>query len=253
MTKEYNSTDNNTNEKYISLYVKDKVIKEIKNVYFSNLLDFLLQVKLYSCPELEINIVYYTDVVSFVFHFEKYIKGYDKPLVAYFEKSKAAQQELDTFYKLFKEYSSKVYTSPDNKMTIQNAIDILESPDCIDEKRENKGYDLTDDGTGKKYDSGKSMVGTLCRVFPRALLGVGKCIEFGTHKYPKPDNWKLVENAFVRYQDSLMRHYLKFLSGEIRDKETNILHLCHMAWNTLAILELYLMEHKEEFDKELFL
>ena len=116
----------------------------------------------------------------------------------------------------------------------------------------NTTYDLTDDGTGKKYDSGKSMVGTLCRVFPRALLGVGRCIEFGTHKYPKPDNWKLVENAFIRYQDSLMRHYLKFLSGEIRDKETNILHLCHMAWNTLAVLELYLMEHKEEFDKELF-
>ena len=113
-------------------------------------------------------------------------------------------------------------------------------------------YDLTDDGTGKKYDSGKSMVGTLCRVFPRALLGIGMCITFGTHKYPKPDNWKLVDNAFRRYQDSLMRHYLKFLSGEIRDKETNILHLCHMAWNTLAILELYLMEHKEEFDKELF-
>ena len=116
----------------------------------------------------------------------------------------------------------------------------------------NTTYDLTDDGTGKKYDSGKSMVGTLCRVFPRALLGIGRCITFGTHKYPKPDNWKLVENAFTRYQDSLMRHYLKFLSGEIRDKETNILHLCHMAWNTLAILELYLMEHKEEFDKELF-
>ena len=116
----------------------------------------------------------------------------------------------------------------------------------------NTKYALIDDGTGKKYDAGKSMVGTLCRVFPRALLGVGRCIEFGTHKYPKPDNWKLVENAFTRYQDSLMRHYLKFLSGEIRDKETNILHLCHMAWNTLAILELYLMEHKEEFDKELF-
>ena len=116
----------------------------------------------------------------------------------------------------------------------------------------NIAYDLTDDGTGKKYDSGKSMVGTLCNVFPRALLGIGMCITFGTKKYPKSDNWKLVENAFARYQDSLMRHYLKFLSGEIRDKETNILHLCHTAWNTLAILELYLMEHKEEFDKELF-
>ena len=113
-------------------------------------------------------------------------------------------------------------------------------------------YDLTDDGKGKKYDVGKSMVGTLCRVFPRALLGVGKCIEFGTHKYPKPDNWKLVDGAYTRYQDSLMRHYLKFLAGETRDTETNLLHLAHMAWNCLAVLELYLMEHKEEFDGEIF-
>lgn len=112
-------------------------------------------------------------------------------------------------------------------------------------------YDLTDDGKGKKYDIGKSMVGTLCRVFPRALLGVGTCIEFGTHKYPKPDNWKLVEGAYTRYQDSLMRHYLKFLAGEKVDSETGLLHLMHMAWNCLAVLELYLMEHKEEFDKEL--
>lgn len=116
-----------------------------------------------------------------------------------------------------------------------------------------KEYDLTDDGKGKKYDNGKSMVGTLCRVFPRALLSIGKCIEFGTKKYPKPDNWKLVEGAFIRYQDSLQRHYLKFLAGQERDSETNLLHLSHMAWNCLAILELYLMEHKEEYDKELFL
>jgi hypothetical protein len=107
-------------------------------------------------------------------------------------------------------------------------------------------YDLTDDGKGKKYDSGKSMVGTLCRVFPHALLGVGQCIEFGTHKYPKPDNWKLVDEAFTRYQDSMMRHYLKFLAGQEKDSETNLLHLKHMAWNALAILELYLMEYNEE-------
>lgn len=107
-------------------------------------------------------------------------------------------------------------------------------------------YDLTDDGKGKKYDSGKSMVGTLCRVFPRALLGIGQCIEFGTRKYPKPDNWKLVDGAFTRYQDSMMRHYLKFLAGQEKDSETNLLHLKHMAWNTLAILELYLMEHEDE-------
>ena len=107
-------------------------------------------------------------------------------------------------------------------------------------------YDLNDDGKGKKYDSGKSMVGTLCRVFPRALLGVGQCIEFGTHKYPDPKNWVKVENAFNRYQDSMMRHYLKFLAGQEKDSETNLLHLKHMVWNALAVLELYLMENEDE-------
>lgn len=110
----------------------------------------------------------------------------------------------------------------------------------------NPKYDLTDDGKGKKYDSSKSMVGTLCRVFPRALLGIGQCIEFGTHKYPQPDNWKLVDGAFTRYQDSMMRHYLKFLAGQEKDSETNLLHLKHMVWNALAVLELYLMENKDE-------
>ena len=119
-------------------------------------------------------------------------------------------------------------------------IPIDNTPDTVEK------YDLTDDGEGKKYDSGKPMVGTLCRVFPRALLGIGQCIEFGTRKYPKPDNWKLVDGAFTRYQDSMMRHYLKFLAGQEKDSETNLLHLKHMVWNALAILELYLMDHNDE-------
>ena len=114
------------------------------------------------------------------------------------------------------------------------------------ECKKEPAYDLTDDGKGKKYDSGKSMVGTLCRVFPHALLGVGQCIEFGTHKYPNPDNWKLVDGAFTRYQDSMMRHYLKFLAGQEKDSETKLLHLKHMVWNALAVLELYLMENEDE-------
>ena len=84
------------------------------------------------------------------------------------------------------------------------------------------------------------------RVFPRAVVGIGQCIEFGTRKYPRPDNWKLVDGAFTRYQDSMMRHYLKFLAGQEKDSETNLLHLKHMVWNALAILELYLMDHNDE-------
>ena len=112
-----------------------------------------------------------------------------------------------------------------------------------------KKYNLTDDGKGKKYDDGKSMVGAACNVFARALMGVGACIEFGTHKYPNPKNWQLVENAFRRYQDSMMRHYLKFLIGQTHDTETKLCHLYHMCWNALAITELYLLEHDEEVKK----
>lgn len=112
-------------------------------------------------------------------------------------------------------------------------------------------YDLTDDGTGKKYDGGKPMVGTLCRVFPHALLAVGQCIEFGTHKYPQPDNWKKVEGAYTRFQDSMMRHYLKYQAGEIMDNETKLPHLSHMAWNALAVLELYLINNPEVFKQYL--
>lgn len=117
---------------------------------------------------------------------------------------------------------------------------IVDNPQMEDIK-----YDLTDDGKGKKYDVGKPMVGTLCQIFPRALMGIGACIEFGTHKYPQPDNWKLVEGAFKRYQNSMIRHYLKFQIGEDKDRETNLNHLFHMAWNALAITELYLMENPE--------
>ena len=104
-------------------------------------------------------------------------------------------------------------------------------------------YDLTDDGTGKKYDTGKPMVGTLLMVFSNALMGIGKCIEFGSHKYPKSDNWKLVEDGEKRYLNSMIRHLLKHLSGQEFDKETKLPHLYHVCWNALAITEFYIMKN----------
>lgn len=113
-------------------------------------------------------------------------------------------------------------------------------------------YDLTDDGTGKKYDNGKPMAGTLTDVFSRALMAVGSCIEFGTHKYPDPKNWQLVDNGIKRYRDAMVRHLLKYNAGIEKDEETGLPHLAHMCWNALAILELYMQEHKDELDKEIF-
>ena len=146
-----------------------------------------------------------------------------------------------------------------NETLLEKYLEDLDKPMVAAEEDELKkkepikpmaNYDLTDDGKGKKYDTGKPMVGTLCRVFPRALLGVGKCIEFGTRKYPNPNNWRNVEDGEKRYLDSLMRHLLKHLSGQERDEETGLPHLFHACWNLLAITEFYLMKHGE-IDEEL--
>lgn len=115
-------------------------------------------------------------------------------------------------------------------------------PDGVD-------YGLTNDGTGKKYDNGKPMAGTLTDVFSRALMAVGACIEFGTHKYPDPKNWQLVDNGIKRYRDAMVRHLLKYNAGIEKDEETGLPHLAHMCWNALAMCELYLKEHKEINDK----
>lgn len=135
-----------------------------------------------------------------------------------------------------------------NIRTVKGVLDFLIRG--IDSK--SKSYDLTDDGTGKKYDNGKPMAGTLTDVFSRALMAVGACIEYGTHKYPDPKNWQLVDNGIKRYRDAMVRHLLKYNAGIDKDEETKLPHLAHMAWNALAILELYMQEHKDELDKEIF-
>lgn len=71
-----------------------------------------------------------------------------------------------------------------NIRTVKGVLDFLIRG--IDSK--SKSYELTNDGIGKKYDNGKPMAGTLTDVFSRALLAVGACIEYGTHKYPDPKN-----------------------------------------------------------------
>lgn len=248
-------------KKYISPYNGELVRRKVSNKYFTNLIDFLYQVKIYSCPELSINIVPYVDVASFVFHFEDYIEGYKEPLVAFFRKSSTSREELEAYHNLF-----KAYLSSDKKMTIQRAMDILDPPDYKEEKEEKdsslNGFErlpwnipakyFDDNQEGKKYDNGKPMAGTLTDVFSRALMAVGACIEFGTHKYPDPKNWQLVDNGIKRYRDAMIRHLLKYNAGIDKDEETKLPHLAHMAWNALAILELYMQEHKDELDKEIF-
>lgn len=94
--------------------------------------------------------------------------------------------------------------------------------------------------SGIKYDKDKPLAGDVLQVFGKAIMGVGKCILKGAEKYPAIDNWKRVENAEQRYTNALVRHLIKHLIGEEIDKESGLPHLQHVAWNALAICELYL-------------
>lgn len=95
---------------------------------------------------------------------------------------------------------------------------------------------------GLKFDDDKPLVGTMLNVFPNAFLELGAVIKKGQEKYPNPNNWKHVEGALTRYQDSLMRHLIYHNKGIEYDAESTKLHLAHVAWNALAILELTIMK-----------
>lgn len=88
---------------------------------------------------------------------------------------------------------------------------------------------------GMKNDFGKPLAGLLID-FSQALEGVVDVGTFGAHEYGR-GNWLEVENGIQRYYDAFWRHLLK--SGRERvDPETGRLHLEHMIWNLLAVVEL---------------
>ena len=98
-------------------------------------------------------------------------------------------------------------------------------------------------GTGAiKYDKGKPGVFQgLVNYFPRALNSVAEVSTFGASKYAW-NGWQGVDDGFNRYRDALFRHSFAFSKGEEVDPDSQLLHLAHEAWNSLASLELYLRE-----------
>ena len=89
-----------------------------------------------------------------------------------------------------------------------------------------------------KFDDGKAL---MAAIPPKALLEVGKVLEFGARKYER-DSWRDVPDAKTRYTDALARHLYQSLSGELTDGESGLSHLAHLACNALFILELELNE-----------
>lgn len=94
---------------------------------------------------------------------------------------------------------------------------------------------------GAKLDAGKVRPSLIFNDMPRALLAVAEVGTFGAKKYSE-GGWRHVLNGIDRYTDAMDRHRLKeFTEGPI-DKDSELLHAAHLAWNALARLELMLRE-----------
>lgn len=84
-----------------------------------------------------------------------------------------------------------------------------------------------------KLDAGKPRP---TMVPPSLIRAVTAVREYGTKKYRDPENWRSVEPQ--RYRDALYRHWLAYLEGEEKDKESGLPHLWHIACNAAFLIEM---------------
>ena len=96
---------------------------------------------------------------------------------------------------------------------------------------------------GAKLDSQKPMLDLVLGDFAKALQEVGKVGTMGANKYSE-HGWLSVDRAETRYLSAGLRHYFCHKEGEEIDEESHLPHLAHAAWNSLAVLELYLRNRK---------
>jgi hypothetical protein len=97
---------------------------------------------------------------------------------------------------------------------------------------------------GKKDDKNKPPVfeGVL-EYFPLAILEIAKVSAMGAQKYDW-GNWVHVQDGYKRYTSALCRHLVG--KGDLDfDDESNLLHAAHVAWNSLARLELILKKMRK--------
>lgn len=85
-----------------------------------------------------------------------------------------------------------------------------------------------------KADGGKADTVLLNRSLVHALAAVQATLDYGAQKY-EPESWRKVEP--VRYESATGRHLRDIYKGEIRDKESGLLHRAHAVICQLFILD----------------
>lgn len=110
-------------------------------------------------------------------------------------------------------------------------------------KVESDPFGLSKGTPGAKLDQNKPDLDLVLGDFNRALGAVGSVGTFGAAKYSR-SGWLEVPNGIARYSSALLRHYFSNKYEKV-DKDSNLLHLSHLAWNALAILELTLRQEEK--------
>ena len=73
---------------------------------------------------------------------------------------------------------------------------------------------------------------------------VMECFQYGANKYKK-DSWKTYKNPQKTLYDALRRHLNRWRRGQLRDKESKLMHSAHIA--TIGIMMLWHDLKKEEY------
>ena len=98
---------------------------------------------------------------------------------------------------------------------------------------------------GKKYDSGKPMMGLIP---PLAEVELAKVLTFGAEKYGA-DNWRQVPDAQRRYMDAALRHLNSVRSGNLKDTGDGGSGLSNLAHAAACIMFLLEMEMFDEVSR----
>lgn len=96
-----------------------------------------------------------------------------------------------------------------------------------------------------RYNTGKTQTR---EIDPAFLLGIGEVLTAARSKYPE-GNW-MKPTKFSTPYESLMRHMMKFWSGDELDNETQCHHLLHAATNLMFLY--YQVKNNPEKDDRLF-
>ena len=70
---------------------------------------------------------------------------------------------------------------------------------------------------------------------PEFLIDMAKVLMYGGNKYGFKNWRKATKEDLHHYEGALMRHFLTWQTGDIKDKDTNLNHLVHTAINAMFL------------------